>query len=460
MDRMKKLFTKDKNSSFGDLLRLFKEDQIGLALVGVVNIESGMISARTERFNQATQDYTAAFRECDNCSSEEENRLFFVNCKKCGKGEDNYFWIPSGDGDGIYAVFELNHVDESKGEAETHGFAIVLFPTEDFVEPIVEHVLKNASEVDSPLMAVSFSPGLLDPQSELEAFEVTRLKGSKDGEVVFFSDAMTTVDSNNVIFNMMLQNTDDITVLAFSEFYQAVYQGPKPRIIIGYSTNWLKEKGFKASKPRPSSQAVYDDWTMFGMANCHMNPMCNEAIWVNFKINEVMEKYNYAGSWLLQGALYGDADCLSEIDRYQEYTSDPEWVTTWLGQRMQFQAAIDHEEGRLTFPFSSSNSNAIKFDGKSTVPFEDKCTILGQFWYEFRDEEGDMSDFIKSQDVGLPLAWFISTGVVKSLELGEVLINETFQAFLDALHLEESEIVGLNSLDSLLEKIESRNQSD
>ena len=101
----------------------------------------------------------------------------------------------------------------------------------------------------------------------------------------------------------------------------------------------------------------------------------------------------------------------------------------------------------------------LKNRNKSSLPFEDKCTILGQFWNEFKDDDGEMSDFIKSNDVGLPLAWFISLDVVKALGFGEEFINQTFSVFLDSMNLIESELVGVHNLDSLLEIVNRKNQN-
>ena len=101
----------------------------------------------------------------------------------------------------------------------------------------------------------------------------------------------------------------------------------------------------------------------------------------------------------------------------------------------------------------------LKNRNKSSVTFEDKCVILGQFWNEFKDDDGVTSDFIKSNDVGLPLAWFISINVVKPLELGEVFINQTFSDLLDSMNLIESELVDVHDLDSLLEIVDRNNQS-
>ena len=244
-------------------------------------------------------------------------------------------------------------------------------------------------------------------------------------------------------------------MLAFSE---EADQGPKPRIIIGYSSNWLKAKGFQSIMDRPVSRKVFEQWTLYGMAFCHVEPMHSAAIWFNFKINEAMEKYNYAASWLLQGALYGDADCLTEIARYEEFTSDSYWIRDWLEQRLQYQSAADFEDGRLTFPFGGSNQPRVESGSEFTISFKDKCSILGQFWYEFKDEEGQFSDFIKHNDVGLPLAWYIETEVVEPLEMGEGFVNETFRVFLDSLRLNEGDLVGVDNLNSLLEIVKERDQ--
>jgi hypothetical protein len=83
------------------------------------------------------------------------------------------------------------------------------------------------------------------------------------------------------------------------------------------------------------------------------------------------------------------------------------------------------------------------------INFADRCGILGQFWYEYRDDE-DLKPFIGYNDVGLPLAWFISTGVVSPLPMAEDYVNETFAMFLDALEIEEEEVSDIDNLDDLL----------
>lgn len=93
-----------------------------------------------------------------------------------------------------------------------------------------------------------------------------------------------------------------------------------------------------------------------------------------------------------------------------------------------------------------------------SVPFSDKCGILGQFWFEFRDDE-KLKQFIEYNDIGLPLAWFISTGVVTPNPMAEDYVNETFNLFLAALELTEEDIEGIDDLNSLLSFVELRNET-
>lgn len=93
-----------------------------------------------------------------------------------------------------------------------------------------------------------------------------------------------------------------------------------------------------------------------------------------------------------------------------------------------------------------------------SLPFSDKCGILGQFWFEFRDDE-KLADFITYNDIGLPLAWFIATGVVTPNPMAEDYINETFDLFLAALELKEDEIEGLDTLEQILEIVEKNQES-
>jgi hypothetical protein len=89
------------------------------------------------------------------------------------------------------------------------------------------------------------------------------------------------------------------------------------------------------------------------------------------------------------------------------------------------------------------------------VSFSDRCGILGQFWYDFRDDL-TVKPFMEYNDVGMPLAWFSATGVVSPLPMAEEYINETFAMFLDAMEIEESDVVDVDNLDDLLAIVEQK----
>ena len=90
-----------------------------------------------------------------------------------------------------------------------------------------------------------------------------------------------------------------------------------------------------------------------------------------------------------------------------------------------------------------------------SVDFSNKCSILGQFWYEFKEDK-KLENFISYNDVGLPLAWFIATGVVTANPMAEDYINETFNQLLAALELTEAELEGVDNLNDVLGLVEAK----
>lgn len=83
--------------------------------------------------------------------------------------------------------------------------------------------------------------------------------------------------------------------------------------------------------------------------------------------------------------------------------------------------------------------------------FDDKCSILADLWLNYRQED-DFSDFIEYNDLGLPLAFLLSEGLVKtSNESGKNMIEESFDLLLSALELEDE---GYDTLDDMLSRSE------
>lgn len=80
------------------------------------------------------------------------------------------------------------------------------------------------------------------------------------------------------------------------------------------------------------------------------------------------------------------------------------------------------------------------------TPHSDKCEILAELWINSKDEP-DFEDFISYNDLGLPLAYAISYGIVEPTELSEKFINETFDVLLAIYGLEDT---GFESLDDIV----------
>jgi hypothetical protein len=79
--------------------------------------------------------------------------------------------------------------------------------------------------------------------------------------------------------------------------------------------------------------------------------------------------------------------------------------------------------------------------------FENKCAILADLWMDYRDDE-EFVDFREYNDLGLPIAYAISTNIVSSKPMAEQFVNETFDLLLAALEIPED--TGFETLDDLL----------
>jgi hypothetical protein len=81
----------------------------------------------------------------------------------------------------------------------------------------------------------------------------------------------------------------------------------------------------------------------------------------------------------------------------------------------------------------------------SETTSENKASILAELWMNYRDDE-NFDDFISYNDIGLPLAYVLSTGIVKPTEMANRFINETFELLLASLEVEDQ---GFEDLDDI-----------
>jgi len=83
----------------------------------------------------------------------------------------------------------------------------------------------------------------------------------------------------------------------------------------------------------------------------------------------------------------------------------------------------------------------------SKTPFDNKVEILATLWNHHRDNK-ELQDFIEYNDLGLPLAYFVSEDLVTLHNEAYIYINETFDLLLEATGNEDT---GFETLDEILD---------
>jgi hypothetical protein len=69
--------------------------------------------------------------------------------------------------------------------------------------------------------------------------------------------------------------------------------------------------------------------------------------------------------------------------------------------------------------------------------FNNRCEILGYFHSHYSAQK-EFQDFMELNDLGLPLAYFVSEGLCEVSDDGVRYINETYSLFLAYLELEDT----------------------
>jgi hypothetical protein len=83
------------------------------------------------------------------------------------------------------------------------------------------------------------------------------------------------------------------------------------------------------------------------------------------------------------------------------------------------------------------------------------CEILGSLYANYKQDD-DLKDFIEFNDLGLPLAYFVSEDLCQVSDDGARYITETWQLFLASMDLQDT---GWDSLDQMFAaKIEDEEQ--
>lgn len=78
---------------------------------------------------------------------------------------------------------------------------------------------------------------------------------------------------------------------------------------------------------------------------------------------------------------------------------------------------------------------------------EAKAGILSDLWMNYRDDV-EFIDFIEYNDLGLPLAYLVDSGIVELTPKAQAFLEETFDLLLASLGVEDT---GFQTLDDVLD---------
>jgi hypothetical protein len=94
-----------------------------------------------------------------------------------------------------------------------------------------------------------------------------------------------------------------------------------------------------------------------------------------------------------------------------------------------------------------------------TTTFEAKCDILAEVWVQYKHDP-EWGDFVEYNDLGLPLAYAISTEIVTSTPKAQILVNETFVLLLSALGVEDDAFESFDDLMIAVAQVELDDEED
>lgn len=77
--------------------------------------------------------------------------------------------------------------------------------------------------------------------------------------------------------------------------------------------------------------------------------------------------------------------------------------------------------------------------------FENKCAILAELWLDYRYDD-QFVEFISYNDLGLPLAYAIDSGVVDTTDKATSFVDETFDNLLGLAGVEDNEWQSLSEI--------------
>ena len=83
---------------------------------------------------------------------------------------------------------------------------------------------------------------------------------------------------------------------------------------------------------------------------------------------------------------------------------------------------------------------------------DNKASILANLWLNYR-QDPEFQDFVEYNDIGLPLSYVVSNGIVDTTDIADKFIGETFDLLLAGLDVDDTD-EGFESLDDVFEAAE------
>lgn len=77
--------------------------------------------------------------------------------------------------------------------------------------------------------------------------------------------------------------------------------------------------------------------------------------------------------------------------------------------------------------------------------FENKVAILADLWMSYRNDE-QFQDFIIYNDLGLPLAYLLDSGIIEVTDKAKGFIEETFDVLLAGFDKQDEGFASMNDL--------------
>lgn len=128
------------------------------------------------------------------------------------------------------------------------------------------------------------------------------------------------------------------------------------------------------------------------------------------------------------------------IDALSDLRLDLDYLSRYLRQLSPNEIA--DRIRRVTEPFHE----AQKKEKKMKTKFKTRCLILSDLWLNYRDDE-QFEEFIKYNDLGLPLAYAISEGIVVATDTAKSFVDEAFDLLLAGINAKDT---GFENVDDVL----------